>query len=139
MANNYEEAATVVRSDALAPNGAVRIQELFMAIADNSDEWCGGLDVQAQPDGSLYISSSDDWFAYDAFCELISDAAKESLLLKSFGVGVAWYCSKLRPDEFGGAYHRVLPSGEVLSVTTCLEHKTDEQLRAISDAIHPEF
>lgn len=139
MANHYEEAATLIDAAGLAENGAARIQALFEEITERIDDYCGGLNVEAQPNGSLYISSADDWFNYDTFCDVMSAAAKESLLLKSFGIGTAWYCSKLRPDEFGGAYHRVLPSGEVLSVTSCLAHRTDEQVRAICDAVGAAF
>jgi len=142
MANHYEDAATLIPAEAMAPGAAKRIQQIFLEMEEqgmSTQDWSGGLLVEAQPDDSLYISSADDWFNYDAFCAVITAAAAQSLILKSFGIGTAWYCSKLRPDEFGGAYHRVLPSGEVLSVTSCLAHRTDEEVRAISSAVGAHF
>ena len=135
MANNYEEAATIVSAQALAPGAAKRIQEIFLQMEEegmDTNEWTGGLQVEAQPDGALYIASDDEWFSYDTFTTLMEKAAEEQLLLHSFGISVAWYCSKLRPDEFGGAYHRVLPTGEVLSISTCLSEKSDEEIRALA-------
>lgn len=139
MANNYESGATRVPADCFAPGGAeaaVLINGELQDILSQDDDpaefedfYAGCLDLEMDGDGSLYISSGDEYFCPLSFEYLIEKLAERKLLLKSFGLSVAYYCSKLRPDEHGGVYYRALPSGEVLAISTQLDCLTDEQFR----------
>lgn len=139
MANNYESGATHVTADCFAPGGAetaVLINGELQDILSQEDRpeefedfYSDCLDVEMGSDGSLYISSGDEYFCSPSFEYLIEKLAERKLLIKSFGLSVAYYCSKLRPDEHGGVYYRALPSGEVLAISTQLDDLTDEQLR----------
>jgi len=139
MANNYESGATRVPADCFAPGGAeaaVLINGELQDILDQEDRptefddfYAGCLDLEMGGDGSLYISSGDEYFCWLSFEYLVEKLAERKLLLKSFGLSVAYYCDKLRPDQHGGVYYRALPSGEVLSIGTQLDDLTDEQLR----------
>lgn len=148
MANNYESGATRVPAECFAPGGAqaaVLINEELQNILEQDDrpeefdDFCAGcLDLEASDDGSLYLASGDEYFCPMSFEYLIEKLAERKLLLKSFGLGVAFYCSKLRPDErwlalsrqrHGGVYYRALPDGEVLALSTQLDCLTDEQFR----------
>ena len=141
MANNYESGATHVPADCFAPGGAeaaVLINGELQDILDQDDRpeefddfYAGCLDLEMGGDGSLYISSGDEYFCSLSFEYLIEKLAERKLLIKSFGLSVAYYCSKLRPDEHGGVHYRALPSGEVLAISTQLDDLTDEQLRQI--------
>ena len=141
MANNYESGATHVPADCFAPGGAeaaVLINGELQDILDQDDRpeefddfYAGNLDLEMGGDGSLYISSGDEAFCYSSFEYVIEKLAERKLLIKSFGLSVAYYCSKLRPDEHGGVYYRALPSGEVLAISTQLDDLTDEQLRQL--------
>lgn len=135
MANNYSVGATIVPSDCLAPGGAKRMVEIWQSFSEREDDladWYYGLDLEAQSDGSLYLSSDEEWFSDDCFRELVSVAAKEDLIVKSFSISVAHFCSKLRPDEFGGDYFRALPNGDVICISSSfLACATDEELGAI--------
>ena len=139
MANNYESGATRVPVDCFAPGGAeaaVLINgELQDILAqdnrpDEFDDYCAGcLDTEMGADGSLYLFSGDEYFCPMSFEYLVEKLAEQKLIAKSFGISVAYYCSKLRPDEHGGVYYRALPSGEVLAISTQLDCLTDEQFR----------
>ena len=139
MANNYESGATLVPANCFAPGGveaAVLINGELQDILSQGDRpeefddfYAGCLDLEMGGDGSLYISSGDEYFCPLSFEYLIEKLAERKLLLKSFGLSIAFYCSKLRPDEHGGVYHRAMPSGEVLAISTQLDDLTDEQLR----------
>jgi len=143
MANNYESGATHVPADCFAPGGveaAVLINGELQDILYQDDRpeefddfYAGCLDLEMGGDGSLYLSSGDEYFCSQSFEYLIEKLAERKLLLKSFGLSVAYYCSKLRPDEHGGVYYRALPSGEVLCISTQLDDLTDEQLQSLCD------
>ena len=139
MANNYSVGATIVPSDCLAPGGAKRMVEIWQSFSEREDDladWYYGLDLEAQSDGSLYLSSDEEWFSHECFEELVNAAAKEHLIVQSFGISVAFFCSKLRPDEFGGDYLRAMPTGEVIYISTHgLREATDEQIRAIQELL----
>jgi hypothetical protein len=139
MANNYESGATHVPADCFAPGGAEaavlingKLQDI-LAQDDRPEEfddyYAGCLDTEMGADGSLYLSSGDEYFCPLSFEYLIEKLADRKLLLKSFGMQVAFTCSKLRPDEHGGVYYRALPSGEVLAISTQLDDLSDEQFR----------
>jgi len=143
MANNYEIGATRVPADCFAPGGveaAVLINGELQDILDQEDRpaefddfYAGCLDLEMSGDGSLYISSGDEYFCSLSFEYVIEKLAERKLILKSFGLSVAYYCSKLRPDEHGGVYYRAMPSGEVLCISTQLDDLTDEQLQSLCD------
>lgn len=143
MANNYESGATHVPADCFAPGGAeaaVLINGELQDILSQDDRpeefddfYAGCLDLEMGGDGSLYLSSGDEYFCSQSFEYLIEKLAERKLLLKSFGLSVAYYCSKLRPDEHGGVYYRALPNGEVLCISTQLDDLTDEQLQSLCD------
>ena len=149
MANNYESGATHVPVDCFAPGGAeaaVLINGELQDILDQDDRpeefedfYAGCLYLEMGGDGSLYlasgeyISSGEEYFCPLSFEYLIEKLAERKLLLKSFGLSVAYYCSKLRPDEHGGVYYRALPSGEVLVIGTQLDDLTDEQFRYLTN------
>lgn len=143
MANNYESGATRVPADCFAPGGAEAAVLINGELQDilSQDErpeefddfYADCLDLEMGGDGSLYISSGDEYFCSSSFEYLVEKLAERKLLLKSFGLSLAYYCSKLRPDEFGGIYYRALPSGEVLCISTQLDDLTDEQLQSICD------
>ena len=127
MADNYSQASTFIPQACLAPGGAKRMIEILDLIEDN-----GGLQLEACSDGGLYMTSDDEYFSEDCFCELVKAAAKEVLIVLSFGISVAYTCSKLRPDEFGGSYLRAMPNGEVVSISTfLLENYNDQVLMQI--------
>ncbi len=143
MANNYESGATHVPADCFAPGGAEaavlingKLQDI-LAQDDRPEEfddyYAGCLDTEMGSDGSLYLSSGDEYFCSQSFEYLVEKLAERKLLLKSFGLSIAYYCSKLRPDEHGGVYYRAMPSGEVLAISTQLDGLTDEQLQNICD------
>jgi len=140
MANNYECGATHVPADCFAPGGAeaaVLINGELQDILEQDDRpeefddayYAGCLDTEMGADGSLYLSSGDEYFCQMSFEYLIAKLAERKLITKSFGISTAYYCDKLRPDEHGGIYWRALPSGEVLSISTQLDCLTDEQFR----------
>ena len=139
MANNYESGATRVPANRFAPGGveaAVLINGELQDILGQDDRpeefddyYAGCLDTEMGADGSLYLSSGDEYFCQMSFEYLIAKLAERKLITKSFGIQVAYYCSKLRPDEHGGTYWRALPSGEVLAISTQLDCLTDEQFR----------
>lgn len=139
MANNYEAGATLAPADCFAPGGAeaaVLINGELQDILDQDDRpdefddyYAGCLDLEMGGDGSLYISSGDEYLCYNSFEYLIEKLAERKLLVKSFGLQIAFTCSKLRPNEHGGVYYRALPSGEVLAISTQLGDLTDEQFR----------
>ena len=141
MANNYESGATHVPAKCFAPGGAeaaVLINSELQDILDQDDRpegfddfYAGCLDVEMGGDGSLYISSGDEYFCSLSFEYLIEKLAERKLLINSFGLSVAFYCSKLRPDEQGGVYYRALPSGDVLAISTQFDDLTDERLRQL--------
>jgi hypothetical protein len=139
MANNYESGATRVPAGCFAPGGAeaaVLINGELQDILERDDRpeefddyYTGCLDTEMGADGSLYLSSGDEYFCPLSFEYLIAKLAERRLITKSFGIQLAYYCSKLRPDEHGGIYYRALPSGEVLAIGTQLDDLTDEQFR----------
>lgn len=139
MANNYETGAAHIPADCFAPGGAeaaVQINGDLQCLltederpAELEDFYASGLEVEMGRDGSLYLSSGEEYFCSPSFEYLIEKLAERKLLSKSFGLSVAYYCSKLRPDEHGGVYYRALPSGEVLAISTQLDCLTDEQFR----------
>ena len=139
MANNYESGATRVPADCFAPGGAEaamlinnELQDILMrddCPEEFDDFYAGGLDLEAGGYGALYIASGDEYFCPLSFEYLTQKLAERKLLLKSFGLSVAFYCSKPRPDEHGGVYYRALPNGEVLVISTQLDDLTDEQFR----------
>ena len=141
MANNYESGATRVPADCFAPGGAeaaVLINGELQDILDQDDRpeefddyYAGCLDTEMGADGCLYLASGDEYFCPMSFEYLIEKLAERKLITKSFGISVAYYCSKLRPDEHGGVYYRALPSGEVLAISTQLDCLTDEQFRRL--------
>lgn len=150
MANNYESGAAHVPAECFAPGGAeaaahinaelqeILEQELEAWFQDDrpqeyDDFYTGCLQTEAGSDGSLYIASGDEYFCFSSFEYLIDKLAERKLLLKSFGISIAYYCSKLRPDEHGGVYYRAFPDGEVLAISTCLDDLTDEQFRHLVD------
>jgi len=144
MANNYESGATIVPADCFAPGGAeaaVLINCELQGILEQDDRpeefddfSAGNLDTEMLGNGSLYLASGDEYFCYPSFEYLIEKLAERKFLIKSFGIQVAYYCSKLRPDEHGGIYYRALPSGEIASINTCLDDLTDEQFLDVVDA-----
>ena len=147
MANNYEQGATSVPASCLAAGGAQAAEEIlehltqileYVDYFDSDDRpqrfddfYSGCLDVQAQSDGSLYIASGDEYFCAKSFDYLIEKLAERNLILKSFGIQIAYTCSKPRPDEFGGTYFRAFPCGKVLAMGTQLDDLTDEQFEQI--------
>ena len=141
MANNYDQGATIVPAECLAPGGAQAAAEILLKLAEilESDErpveyedfYPDCLDVEPQSDGSLYISSGDEFFCLASFDYLVEKLSERNLILNSFGIQVAWTCSKLRPDEFGGTYHRAFPCGKVLSISSNYGSLTDEQFEQI--------
>ena len=141
MANNYEQGATVVPAECLAEGGARAAEEILeqLQVILDSDEcpqdfedfYQGCFEVQAQSDGSLYISSGDEYFCAQSFDYLVEKLAARNLILKSFGIEIAYTCSKPRPNEFGGTYFRAYPCGKVLALGTQLDDLTDEQFEQI--------
>ena len=81
MANNYDQGATFVPAECLAPGGAQAAAEILLKLAEilESDErpveyddfYEGCLNVEPQSDGSLYISSGDEFFCFASFEYLI--------------------------------------------------------------------
>ena len=142
MANNYSTGATIVPSDCLAPGGAKRMVEIWESFAEREDDladWHYGLYLEAQSDGSLYLASDEEWFSEESFIGLVRAAAKESLIVKSFGISIAYFCSKLRADEFGGTYFRATTDGIVMGICTDFFHQaSDDQLIAIMDVLESE-
>ena len=77
MANNYDQGATFVPAECLAPGGAQAAAEILLKLAEilESDErpgeyddfYEGCLNVEPQSDGSLYISSGDEFFCFASF------------------------------------------------------------------------
>lgn len=142
MANNYESGATRVPADCFAPGGAEAAVLINGELQDtlNSDDppaeyddcFIGGLELEMGGDGSLYVSSGCEYFCLSSFEHLVEKLAERKLILKSFGLSVAFFCDKLRTDEHGGFYCRALPSGEVLAISTQLDDLTDEQLRRLT-------
>lgn len=142
MANTYELGATRIPADCFAPGGAeaaVLINSELQGILERYDrpeefdDYCAGcLDTEMGADGSLYLSSGDEYFCPMSLEYLIEKLAERKLITRSFGLSVAYYCSKLRPDEHGGTYYRALPSGEVLAIGTQLDDLTDEQFRYLT-------
>ncbi len=141
MANNYESGATRVPAACFAPGGAEaavlingELQDI-LAQDDRPDEFddyhIGCLDTEMGADGSLYLSSGDEYFCYPSFEYLIEKLAERKLIAKSFGISVAYYCSQLRINEHGGCYYRAMPSGEVLAIGTQLDDLSDEQFRQL--------
>lgn len=143
MANNYESGATQVPAACFAPGGAEAAVQIYSELQEllaqddrpkEYDDFYGDcLDLEAGGDGSLYLASGDEYFCPLSFEYLIEKLAERKLLLKSFGLSIAFYCSKLRPDEHGGVYYRALPTGEVLALSTQLDDLTDEQFRHLVD------
>ena len=141
MANNYAQGATLVPASCFAAGGAQAAEEILeqlTQILDSEDRpqefddfYSDCLDVQAQSDGSLYIVSGDEYFCAESFDYLIEKLAERNLILKSFGIQIAYTCSKPRPDEFGGTYFRAFPCGKVLAMGTQLDDLTDEQFEQI--------
>ena len=139
MANNYESGATQVPADCFAPGGAEAAVLIYGELQDIlsqddrpeefDDFYADCLDLEMGGDGSLFLSSGSEYFCPLSFDYLIEKLTERKLLLKSFGLAVAFYCTKLRPDEHGGIYYRALPSGEVLAISTQLDDLTDEQFR----------
>ena len=139
MANNYETGAAHIPADCFAPGGAEAavlingdLQYLLTEDerpAELEDFYASGLEVEMGRDGSLYLSSGEEYFCSPSLEYLIEKLAERKLIHKSFGLQIAYYCSKLRPDEHGGVYYRALPSGELLSIGTQLDDLTDDQLR----------
>lgn len=143
MANNYESGATRVPADCFAPGGAaaaVLINGELQDILEQNDRpaafddfYAGCLETEMGGDGSLYLASGDEYFCSLSFEYLVERLAERQLLIKSFGLSIAYYCSKLRPDEHGGVYYRAFPSGEVLALSTQLDCLTDEQFRHLAN------
>ena len=141
MANNYEQGATFVPASCLAAGGAQAAEEILEQLTqilvsedppqEFDDFYSGCLEVQAQSDGSLYMASGDEYFCAESFDYLIKKLAERNLILKSFGIQIAYTCSKPRPDEFGGTYFRAFPCGKVLAMGTQLDDLTDEQFEQI--------
>jgi hypothetical protein len=143
MANNYESGATHVPADCFAPGGAEAAVRIYSDLQDIlaqddrptefDDFYADCLDIEMGGDGALYIASGDEYFCPLSFEYLIEKLAEHRLLIKSFGLSVAYYCSKLRPDEHGGVYYRAFPNGDVLALSTQLDCLTDEQFRHLVD------
>jgi hypothetical protein len=143
MANNYESGATLVPASCFAPGGAEAVVLINGELQDileqddrpeEFDDYCAGcLDTEITGDGSLYLAGGDEYFCGLSFEYLIEKLTERKLLLKSFGISVAYYCSKLRPGEHGGVYIRALPSGEILTISTQLDDLTDEQFRHLAN------
>ena len=141
MANNYEQGATFVPNDCLASGGAQAAADILLELAEilESDErpkeyddfYEDCLDVEPQDDGSLYISSGDEYFCAESFDYLVEKLAERKMILKTFGIQIAYTCSKLRPDQFGGTYFRAYPCGKVLAMGTQLDDLTDDQFEQI--------
>ena len=140
MANNYQEGATIVPAAYLAEGAAqeaVEIVKNLQRILDSGDcpdgfDLCSGdLEVEALSDGALYISSGDESFCSESFAHLVERLAESNLILKSFGLQIAYTCSKRRPDQFGGVCFRAYPCGKVLAMDTQLDDLTDEQFEQI--------
>lgn len=138
MANNYESGAALIPAKYFASGGAEaavlingELQDtLAQDFPEGFDDFVAGcFNTEMCGDGSLYISSGSDFFCFSSFEYVINKLAERKLILISFGIQIAFTCSKLRPGEHGGAYYRALPNGEILSINTTLDHLTDEQLR----------
>jgi len=140
MANNYSQGATLVPASSLAPGGAQAaeaiLRDLYEAVfhSEDDDYVYGGLELEATDKGDLYISSGDEYFCYESFRYLVEKLAEKQLIVKSFGIEVAHYCSKLRPDEFGGSYYRAMPDGTVIAVQTSMDHIPDSKLVEMYEA-----
>ena len=144
MANNYESGATFVPAECFAPGGAeaaVLINGELQDILYQDDElpkefddfFIDGLKLEMCSDGSLYIASGEELFCFESFQYVVNKLAERKLLLQSFSFSVAFYCSKMRADEFGGTYYRAFPNGEVLALGTQLADLPDEQFRHLVD------
>lgn len=143
MANNYESGATLVPADCFAPGGAeaaVLINSQLQDILDQDDRpdefddfYAGCLNLEMSADGSIYLSSGDEYFCYPSLEHVVSKLAERQLLTKSFGLSIAYTCNKLRPGEFGGVYYRAFPDGTVMAIGTQLDDLTDEQFRLLAN------
>jgi hypothetical protein len=134
MANNYSQGATFVPASSLAPGGAQAAEAILGGLyesvfhSEDDDYAYGGLEVESTDKGDLYITSGDEYFCLNSFKYVVEKLAEKQLILESFGIEVAHYCSKLRPDEFGGSYYRAMPDGSVIAVHTSMDDIPDSKL-----------
>ena len=142
MASNYEQSATLVPAFCFAEGGAKAAEQIVQQLQETLDsddcpkdlEDCliDGIEVEATSDGSLYITSGDDYFCYFSFEYLVEKLAERNLILKSFGIQIAYTCSKLRPGEFGGTYWRAFPCGKLMPMGThTFDDLTDDKFEQI--------
>jgi hypothetical protein len=146
MANNYIQGASLVPASSLAPGGAQAACDILQHIHDEyvkegelegELEYCepSSLELAATDKGDLYIASGDEYFCLDSFMYVVKKLAEQQLILESFGIEVAHYCSKLRPFEFGGSYFRAMPDGSVITVLTDVIYDLpDDKLLALGES-----
>lgn len=140
MANNYSQGATFVPASSLAPGGAQAaeaiLRDLYESVfhSEDDDYEYGGLELESTDKGDLFITSGDEYFCLNSFKYVVEKLAEKQLILESFGIEVAHYCSKLRPDEFGGSYYRAMPDGSVIAVQTSMNSFTDDELLTMCES-----
>ena len=145
MANNYSQGATFVPASSLAPGGAQAACDILQRIHDEyvkegelegelQDCEPSSLELEATDKGDLFITSGDEYFCLNSFKYVVEKLAEKQLILESFGIEVAHYCSKLRPDEFGGSYYRAMPDGSVIAVQTSMNSFTDDELLTMCES-----
>jgi hypothetical protein len=153
MANNYTQGATLINSvNLVAPDKIDKDWNLLCAAFDRAEECasqkinfpyeapgdgsdCGhsGLDIRLLDDGHLYISSGDESFNDDLFIKFIGTCVRAGWVNASVGISLAFFCDKLRADQFGGYHIRVLLDGSSVVIGTgSLESVSDDTLKAMS-------
>jgi hypothetical protein len=152
MSNNYTQGATLINSaNLVAPDkidkawnllcaafdranecASQKINFPYEAPGDGSDYGYSGIDIRLD-DGNLYISSGDESFNDSLFISFIGTCIKAGWINASVGISLAFFCDKLRADEFGGYHIRVLLDGSSVVIGTgSLELVSDDTLKAMS-------
>ena len=143
MANNYCQGATLIK--AAHPDKIIKAWGLLQAAVDRAEESdrinypydndeIGGLCIETEGD-KVYIGSGDESFNESLFTSFIRTCLLAGWITEPVGIEVCWFCDKLRPDSFGGAYIRVTKD-KVLAVSTSLQHLSDDDLEEVQDLIN---
>jgi hypothetical protein len=153
VSNNYTQGATLVNSaNLVAPNKIIKAWETLCAAfdraegcasqkinfpyeapGDGSDYGYSDLDIRLLDDGHLYISSGDESMNENLFVDFIGTCIKAGWINASVGISLAFFCDKLRADQFGGYHIRVLLDGSSVAIGTgSLESVSDNTLKAMS-------
>jgi hypothetical protein len=148
MADNYCEAAGLIpESQLLCPEKIVRFYKAYSTAWELY--WEGGYQrapfrledgnlgftVELLEGGNLYWAS-DDYFDAESFAAFMQVCIKNGWIQGPVHATAGWYCSKPRPDEFGGLYVRI--TGEnIYMVNTNLSHLADETIAQIELLANP--